>query len=385
MAEWTSKKQEEAIRGALKDFDRKQHDPHFLVLGATGVGKSSLINRLFKSNQHAVSDVRSTTRSFNTQKYTFSGDNVTLITDSPGYGEVGHDEDYSAQVVTESCTAHAMILVLKADEKGYQRDIDIITRVFANPDFNQHWPFLIALNQIDKLPPIRDWTPPYRLDPPPSPSDTEKVANMKQKIILVGDQFGSIAGREIKASICPVMSEPREGEPFGIQAFRERLFDVLPKAAQLKYARATRIAEEASGELMKKLDGMAHAAIATSATTAGAAVLVNPLPASDWVALVPIQLSMIVAIGAIYGKTITPSTAKETIAALGFGFAARTVFQGVISLLPGVKNVLGPPYAFAATHALGLMAKAYFQTGMTPTKDVIKKAMDEELKRQKEQ
>lgn len=384
MSEWTSKKEQEVVDEAVRKFNEEQKDPHFLVLGATGVGKSSLINRVFRADLHAVNDIKSTTRSFSTHKYKAAGNNTILITDSPGYGEVGHDEDYSAQVVTESRRAHSMILVLKADEKGYQRDIDILTSVFRNPEFDQHQSLVIALNQIDKLPPIREWTPPYQLHRPVSSEDTEKIRNMKQKIALVAEQFGSINGRRAAPEICATMSEPREGEIFGIQVFRERLFDALPKIAKLKYARASRVAENASKELMDKLDLYANRIIGSNVTAAAAAVALNPLPVSDWVVLAPLQVAMIVELGAVYGKTIDAQSAKETLLALGAGFAARTIFQGIISLFPGVKNIIGPPYAAAATHGMGVAAKTYFKSGKTPTKDVIERAVNEEFNRRKE-
>ena len=90
--------------------------------------------------------------------------------------------------------------------------------------------------------------------------------------------------------------------------------------------------------------------------------------------------AMVIKIGALYGKTLDVASVKETFATLGAGFAARTLFQGIISLLPVAKNFLGPPYAAAATHGIGVAAKAYFKGGRA-TPEQIEKEIKEELKR----
>ena len=372
----------DGIREAVNGFEEGNKDPHLLVIGATGVGKSSLINRIFGEELQEVRTVESTTREFRTHVYKTPKGAKILITDSPGYGEVNHDEQYSHDIVEESRNADAMILVLKADEKGYQRDLDIMGRVARDPEFGIDKAVLIALNQIDKIQPVREWSPPYDLDSPASETDGEKTRNIKEKIAIVDKQFqAAIGGKGI--SIIPVMCEPSEatdGQPFGIESMKVHLFDVLPEMAKFKYARVAKLAEKASIEVLKKLSREANKVIAASAATAAAAVLANPAPASDWVVLVPLQTAMVIKIGALYGKTLDVASVKETFATLGAGFAARTLFQGIISLLPVAKNFLGPPYAAAATHGIGVAAKAYFKGGRA-TPEQIEKEIKEELKR----
>ena len=289
-------------------------------------------------------------------------DGTTIeITDSPGYGEIGHDEEYSKSVVREAGTHHAVTLVLKADEKGYERDRRIIEKAIRGSDFSEK-PFLIALNQIDKIKPAREWSPPYEWDSPLAGDDTAKTRNIKEKVSLVKEQFKPVVGKRA-LYVIPVMADEEEGAIFGVDRFKLCLFEILPEAAKYRFARTAKLAEKASREVLEQLDRTADTVIKRAAASAAAAVLVNPVPVpvSDIEFLAPLQIGMIIKLGAIYGKTIDRKSGIEVISTLGAGFAARNFFQGVISIVPGVKNVLGPPYAAAATYGMGKAAKVYFK------------------------
>ena len=367
----------EHVNAALRAFEEEHPDPQLLVIGATGTGKSSLVNRLFNQRLQAVNRVESTTREFATHTFDVNGTRVS-ITDSPGYGEVDHDEEYAANVVRASANAHAIVLVLKADEKGYQRDLDIVRAVSAHPDCPRDKAVIIALNQIDKLPPVRDWAPPYDLGKGSESTDSLKLRHMREKVALVEEQFaGVLQGRHHE--VIPVMLEPAEGPTFGVRRFREALFEALPAVAQVKYALASKVAEQASEEFVMRLDKAADAIILKAASAAAGGVLVNPIPLSDFLLLAPIQVGLVIKLGSLYGHPVDKSSAPEVLGALGGGVLARSLFQQVISLLPGAKNVLGPPYAAAATHGIGSVAKRYFKSGSLPSEEELRVQVETQL------
>ena len=366
------------IEQAVQSFENTQKDPRILILGATGVGKSSLINAIFGKKLQEVNPIVPTTRRFTTHEYEIDGSTIQ-ITDSPGYGEIGHDEDYSRNVVREASTCHAVTLVLKADERAYERDRRIIGDAGRDPDFSLEKPLLIALNQIDKVKPSREWNPPYyEWETPPSDSDPGKVRNIKGKISLVKSQFKSVVGNR-QMIVVPTMSDKEEGTIFGIDRFKLCLLEILPETTKFRFARTAKLAEKARREVLDRLDREADKIIKGAAALAAGEVLVNPIPASDIAVLAPLQIGMIIKLGAIYGKTIDRNSAMEVITTLGAGLAARTVFQGVISLLPVVKNVLGPPFAATATWTMGRLAKTYFKGQAVPSSEELRGEVEREL------
>jgi uncharacterized protein (DUF697 family) len=283
--------------------------------------------------------------------------------------------------VTEAGQAHVICLVLKADEKGYDRDLKIIGMAARDPQFSLEKPLLIALTQIDKLEPVREWEPPYALEGAISPEDSLKVRNIKEKIGLVRTQFASIlANRQVSIVPMNVSDKPKDGPLFGIDLFKIALFKALPEAARFRFARVAKLAEKASKEVLEQLESEAYTVInwATGEAALAAAI---PIPASDFLTLAPIQILMVIKIGAIYGRTVDKETAMEVLTTLGAGFTARTVFQGIISLIPGLKSFIGPPFAAAATRAMGVAALAYFKNTGLPSEDDLRRLIDGEIKK----
>jgi uncharacterized protein len=127
-----------------------------LLVGRTGAGKSSLINTLFQAELAVVDVLPSTDKIQNYQWQIPSGESLTLW-DSPGYEQASR-EDLRERVLTYAATADLLLLVTPALDPALQMDLDFLqTLKQTNPDL----PIVTIVTQVDRVRPLREWTPPY--------------------------------------------------------------------------------------------------------------------------------------------------------------------------------------------------------------------------------
>jgi uncharacterized protein len=127
-----------------------------LLVGRTGAGKSSLINTLFEAELAIVDVLPSTDKIQNYQWQIPSGESL-MLWDSPGYEQASR-EDLRAQVLTYAATADLLLLVIPALDPALQMDLDFLKELKSeNPDL----PIVTIVTQVDRVRPLREWTPPY--------------------------------------------------------------------------------------------------------------------------------------------------------------------------------------------------------------------------------
>ncbi|WP_310415768.1 GTPase [Chamaesiphon sp. OTE_8_metabat_110] len=127
-----------------------------LLVGRTGAGKSSLINTLFQAELAVVDVLPSTDKIQNYQWQIPSGESLTLW-DSPGYEQASRD-DLRDRVLDYAATADLLLLVTPALDPALQMDLDFLQELKkTNPDL----PIVTIVTQVDRVRPLREWTPPY--------------------------------------------------------------------------------------------------------------------------------------------------------------------------------------------------------------------------------
>ncbi len=112
-----------------------------------------------------------------------------------------------------------------------------------------------------------------------------------------------------------------------------------------------------------------------------ALISVSPIPFSDALVMLPVQSTMVVTIGHIYGRKVTKDTAKDLIlelgATAGIGMLAR---QGIKLLLPVVGALLTIPAAYAANWGIGRVAIEYFKNPGAVSSEKLKEVYEKAKK-----
>jgi uncharacterized protein (DUF697 family) len=107
----------------------------------------------------------------------------------------------------------------------------------------------------------------------------------------------------------------------------------------------------------EKIHAIIHAASAAAATVGAGLAQV---PGSDTAVITPIQVTMVVAIGAAHGAPVSKSAAAELILPFTAAALGRGASQLLLGWLPGLGNVINAATAAAFTEAIGWAADAYF-------------------------
>ncbi len=210
------------------------YEPKVGILGKTGVGKSSLCNALFGKDVAPVSDIESCTREVQEISVRLGSGNIKLV-DLPGIGESRERDLEYKDLYSKHLPEFDLVLwVLKADDKAFSSDEEFYHNI-VKPHLEQGKPFIIVLNQVDKVEPFREW------DIANCVPGHQQQKNIDAKSKLVAEKFGIDS-----TAVIPVYAN----ENYNLITLVETITYALPKDKKVTFVNALK--EENRSEEAKK-------------------------------------------------------------------------------------------------------------------------------------
>ena len=108
-----------------------------------------------------------------------------------------------------------------------------------------------------------------------------------------------------------------------------------------------------------------HAIIHTASVAAGGiGAGLAQIPGSDNALITPIQLTMTISLGKVFGKSLSESAAKAAIGSVAASTIGRTVSQFLVGWIPGLGNAFNATTAAGLTESMGWLLAEEFDKGI---------------------
>ena len=323
----------------IDEFNNKYNDaraqytgkrPNILVCGYTGSGKSSLAKAILGDivPDHAIGDGRPQTMGYDCYE-----NELVRIWDSRGLESGETEEAFTAQTrqfVRErqndpNVDNHIHLVwytIQGAGARVTDCDLNLIRNIF-NSDH-----VIVVVTKADiTRPPQQDALKKTLLD----------AGVPAERIIFTSDADSGAAG---------------------CQELMRLSHQLLPEAYRDAFLEAQRIDLEARRQAVLAKRGKAKAIVATAVTAAAGAGAI-PIPLSDAAVLIPIQITMIASLAALYGLR------QEAIKQSALPFVAKLVgvfaSSSLLKLIPGLGSAVNAAVAATLTGAMGRFVRGNFE------------------------
>ncbi|MBD2209734.1 50S ribosome-binding GTPase [Nostoc linckia FACHB-104] len=345
-----------------------------LLIGKPQAGKSSIVRGLTGVSAEIVGQgFRPHTQ--HTERYAYPSDDLPLLifTDTVGLGDVKQDtqaiiRELIGDLEQSSRSARVLILTVKINDFA----TDTLRQIAQ--DLRQQYPDIPCLLVVTCL---HEVYPPEIADHPDYPPNYEEI---HRAFDAIQEDFAKVCDRSILIDF--TLEEDGYNPVFyGLEALRDNLAELLPEAeAKAIYQLLDR--EEAGKQLGNLYRDTGRRYILPFAIMAATLAAV-PLPFATMPVLTALQVSMVTALGNLYGQTLTPSQAGGVVSAIAGGFLAQAIARELIKFIPGFGSVIAASWAAAYTWSLGETACVYFgdlMGGKKPDPKKIQSVMQEAFK-----
>ena len=321
-----------------KEFNNKYEEarerfgkrPNILVCGYTGSGKSSLVKAILGDvvPDSAIGDGAPCTMGYDCYE-----NDLVRIWDSKGLELGDTEEDFTAQTRQfvrsrqESVNVDDHIHLVWYTIQGPGSRVTVCDRNLIENIFNTK-NVIVVVTKCDIM------------------RSCQKTA-LKEIIMRSGIPEERI-----------IFSSDEEGGSIGCKELMNLSYAMLPDAYKDAFMEAQRVDKEAKIQAVYGKTGKARTIIATAAAAAAGAGAV-PIPLSDAAVIVPVQVTMIASLAALYGlkdEAIKQSTLPFVAKIAGVFLAAS-----LLKMIPGLGSVVNAAVASTLTGAMGLYVKKNFE------------------------
>lgn len=206
----------------------EQKPVNILLAGRTGSGKSSLINTLFQADLAAVDVLPSTDKIKSYEWETRTGERL-ILWDTPGYEQVKRGE-LRDLVIDYASNGDLLLLVTPALDPALQMDVDFLQDIQGEV---ADLPVITVVTQVDRLRPIREWTPPY---------DWQWGEKPKEIAIREATEYRAKQLGEFSKLVLPIVTfdSQTNRNAWNVEELSLALVNAISPAKQLRLARFLR-------------------------------------------------------------------------------------------------------------------------------------------------
>jgi uncharacterized protein (DUF697 family)/predicted GTPase len=314
---------EAAVKDTLRVALKERGHVNVLIAGRTGVGKSTLINAVFQGNFATTGQGRPVTQ--NTREIKKEGIPISIF-DTRGLEMA----DF-----TKTLDALKSLVSERAHSNDSNQHIHVAWICIAE-DFRRVEP---AEEELVKM--LVDRNIPVIAVITKARSDKGFRATVLQILPFVSN---AVRIRAIEEELDEGIVLP----PMGLRDLVDLTMQVVPEGLKRAFTAAQKV-----DIALKKTQS--HAIVAGAAASA-AGMAAIPIPFSDALSIVPIQVGMLAGISATFGLSIDKSLLSTIVGSIitgaGGTLAGRTIVASLLKMIPGAGSVVGGTIAAATAAAL---------------------------------
>jgi len=322
-----------------KEFDKQMNEiqqPNIMVVGGTGVGKSSVINEVFGKEFSKVGAGEPVTKGCT--KYSQPGTPISIF-DTEGYeiidGEANNG-NFEKKVISEIERRNE--LELKEQIHLFWYCISISNHRITSYDIKNIM-LLNKMNPDENLAIVFTQCDNDELD---DSGNGKKSKAFKELLVSKGIKnpcFETMIVHDDTLELKNLINWSAENLPK--ESFKQSFIGAQKNNISIKHSEAANIIKLAS---------------VAAAVAAGA----NPFPMSDSLTLIPIQMGMAIKLTNIYGLTNTMNTALSLFKSQVVSMLGKQAAASLLKLIPGVGQLVNAGVASTITFALGYALKEIY-------------------------